>query len=46
VTQYENRSRLRRDDGDNVFDFLLQTVGERIAAGTMGASIHRADTEL
>ena len=46
VTQHEHRPRLRRYDGDNVFDFLLETVRERIAAGAVRPSIHRANAEL
>jgi hypothetical protein len=46
VTQHKNRPRLRLDDSDNVFDLFLETVRERIAAGAMRPSIHRADAEF
>jgi hypothetical protein len=46
VAQYEHRTRLRRNDGDDVVDLFLETVRRRIAAGTVRPPIHRADAEL
>ena len=36
---------LRGDDGDHVFDFLVETIRQRVSAGAMRPSIHRADAE-
>jgi len=46
VTQYEHRTGLGGDNGFNVFNLLVEAVGEQIAAGAVPPSIHRADAEL